>query len=60
MSSSSKLSEDIHLSGPSETKILPYRFEPTLAPTDTDDRVHTATFPTETEALPVDRVGNDW
>ena len=61
-SSSSELSEDIHLSGPLlETEILPYRFEPTLAPTDADDGVHAATLATETEASPVDRVGNtDW
>ena len=32
-----------------------------LAPTDADDGVHAATLATETEASPVDRVGNtDW
>ena len=61
-SSSSEFSENIHLSEPSlETEILPYRFKPMLAPTDIDDGVHAATFATETEASPVDRVGNtDW
>ena len=61
-SSSSEFSEEIHLSGPSlETEVLPYHFKPELAPTNTDDGVHAPTFSPETEASPVNHIGNtDW
>ena len=39
-------------------EVLPYRFEPELAPTETDDGVHAPTFSPYTEASPVNYVGN--